>query len=230
MYFIFSVKFTYILRFSFKGQKKNVPDKKKNVIFISRSKFKIVGWYGQKKMHPPWFLWWNLKLAAGVAISWSLFQLWYASPLPFILDFGKIIDVPARAIHLAFGLILCFLVYPVVKSKKNLGKGGALKLAVKEAKYDWILTTDIDMSVSLFQLSDWLKKKLINLNDAVYFASRTHEKSIVKKNFFRNILGNIMRFIISTILNIKIRDTQCGFKLYKKKQIIKLNIWYNFNW
>ena len=90
-------------------------------------------------------------------------------------------------------------------------------MAVKEAKYDLILTTDIDMSVSLFQLSDWLKKKLINLNDAVYFASRTHEKSIVKKNFFRNILGNIMRFIISTILNIKIRDTQCGFKLYKKK-------------
>jgi TRAP transporter 4TM/12TM fusion protein len=62
---------------------------------------------------------WNLKLAAGVAISWSLFQLWYASPLPFILDFGKIIDVPARAVHLAFGLILCFLVYPVVKSKKK---------------------------------------------------------------------------------------------------------------
>ena len=90
-------------------------------------------------------------------------------------------------------------------------------MAVKEAKYDWILTTDIDMSVSLFQLSDWLKKKLINLNDAVYFASRTHEKSIVKKNFFRNILGNIMRFIISTILNIKIRATQCGFTLYKKK-------------
>ena len=62
---------------------------------------------------------WNLKLAAGVAISWSLFQLWYASPLPFILDFGKIIDVPARAVHLAFGLILCFLVYPVIKSKKK---------------------------------------------------------------------------------------------------------------
>ena len=37
---------------------------------------------------------WNLKLLATLAISWSLFQLWYASPLPFILDFGKIIDVP----------------------------------------------------------------------------------------------------------------------------------------
>ena len=62
---------------------------------------------------------WNLKLAATVAITWSLFQLWYASPLPFILDFGKIIDVPARAIHLAFGMILCFLIYPAFKSKKK---------------------------------------------------------------------------------------------------------------
>ena len=62
---------------------------------------------------------WNLKLIGLIAISWSLFQLWYASPLPFILDFGKLIDVPARAVHLAFGLTLCFLVYPALKSKKN---------------------------------------------------------------------------------------------------------------
>ena len=59
----------------------------------------------------------NLKLIAFTAISWSLFQLWYASPLPFILDFGKFIDVPARAIHLAFGLTLCFLIYPFNKKK-----------------------------------------------------------------------------------------------------------------
>ena len=62
---------------------------------------------------------WNLKLVGLLAISWSLFQLWYASPLPFLLDFGKFIDVPARAIHLAFGMGLCFLAYPSLKSKRN---------------------------------------------------------------------------------------------------------------
>jgi len=62
---------------------------------------------------------WNLKLIAIVAISWSLFQLWYASPLPYILNFGKIIDVPARSLHLAFGLVLCFLIYPTFRSKKK---------------------------------------------------------------------------------------------------------------
>ena len=70
---------------------------------------------GLKKNLKPW----NLKLVAIIAIGWSLFQLWYASPLPFILDFGKLIDVPARAVHLAFGLTLCFLVYPAFKSKKK---------------------------------------------------------------------------------------------------------------
>ena len=62
---------------------------------------------------------WNLKLVGGLAVFWSLFQLWYASPLPFILDFGKFIDVPARAIHLAFGMGLCFLAYPAFKSGRN---------------------------------------------------------------------------------------------------------------
>jgi len=34
---------------------------------------------------------WNLKLVAFVAISWSLFQLWYASPLPYILNLVKLL-------------------------------------------------------------------------------------------------------------------------------------------
>lgn len=105
----------------------------------------------------------------------------------------------------------------VYKSKKNLGKGSALKIGVKKAKYDWILTTDTDMSVPLFQINDWLNKKLINKKSFIYIASRTHNKSIVKKNFFRSILGIVMRFVVWLILGIKIKDTQCGFKLYKKK-------------
>ncbi len=109
----------------------------------------------------------------------------------------------------------------VVKLKINLGKGAALKLGVKYAKHNWILTTDSDMSVSLFQFIDWANKKLINEKYFVYFGSRRHEKSIVKKKVYRNMLGNIMRLLVFTILNIKIKDTQCGFKLYKK-QVAKL--------
>ena len=62
---------------------------------------------------------WNLKLVGSLAVLWSLFQLWYASPIPFIFDFGIFIDVPARAIHLAFGMSLCFLAYPALKSGRD---------------------------------------------------------------------------------------------------------------
>ncbi len=55
------------------------------------------------------------KLLWGVALAWALFQLWYASPLPFLLDFGVINDSKARAIHLAFAIFLAFTAYPALK-------------------------------------------------------------------------------------------------------------------
>ena len=62
---------------------------------------------------------WQLKLVACVAFIWSLFQLWYASPLPFMVGFGVFIDVPARAIHLGFGLFLAFLSFPFLKKNRS---------------------------------------------------------------------------------------------------------------
>jgi TRAP transporter 4TM/12TM fusion protein len=47
-----------------------------------------------------------------VPLCWSLFQLWYASPLPFSLGFGVFNDTEARAVHLAFALFLAFTAYP----------------------------------------------------------------------------------------------------------------------
>ena len=60
----------------------------------------------------------HLKIVASIAIIWSLFQLWYASPFPFIFNFGMFKGLPARAIHLGFALTLAFLIYPVSKGKK----------------------------------------------------------------------------------------------------------------
>ena len=51
------------------------------------------------------------KAFAGIALCWSLFQLWIASPLPFIFHFGLIDGVEARGLHLTFALLLGFLLY-----------------------------------------------------------------------------------------------------------------------
>ena len=56
------------------------------------------------------------KVLVGVAIAWSLFQVWYASPLPFIFGVFVLNDTEARAIHLAFAVFLAFTAYPALKS------------------------------------------------------------------------------------------------------------------
>ena len=60
----------------------------------------------------------HLKIVASIAIIWTLFQLWIASPFPFVFNFGIFNGLPARAIHLGFALILAFLIYPITREKK----------------------------------------------------------------------------------------------------------------
>jgi TRAP transporter 4TM/12TM fusion protein len=55
-------------------------------------------------------------IITAVAIAWSLFQIWYASPLPFTFGIGILNDTEARAIHLGLGLFLAFMAYPAFKS------------------------------------------------------------------------------------------------------------------
>ncbi|MGE4528847.1 MAG: TRAP transporter permease, partial [Rhodospirillaceae bacterium] len=60
------------------------------------------------------------RLMMLVALSWSLFQLWYASPLPFILNVGVVTDGIARSIHLSFSLFLAATSYPAfVRSPRD---------------------------------------------------------------------------------------------------------------
>ncbi|MGX5832771.1 TRAP transporter permease [Aeromonas piscicola] len=55
-------------------------------------------------------------LITTLALAWSLFQLWIASPLPFMLGFGVLNDTETRAIHLTFALLLAYLVFPAFRS------------------------------------------------------------------------------------------------------------------
>jgi len=60
----------------------------------------------------------HLKIVGIIAVIWSLFQLWYASPFPFMFNIGMFKGLPARAIHLGFALTLAFLIYPISKKRK----------------------------------------------------------------------------------------------------------------
>ncbi|MBI4184100.1 MAG: TRAP transporter permease [Proteobacteria bacterium] len=64
-----------------------------------------------------------------VALAWSLYQLYTASPLPFITGILLIDDQQARAIHLAFATFLAFCSYPAFRSSPR----------ERIPAYDWVL-------------------------------------------------------------------------------------------
>ncbi len=55
-------------------------------------------------------------LIAGVALAWSLFQVWIASPLPYMFGVGVFSSREARPIHLAFAMFLAYLVFPAFRT------------------------------------------------------------------------------------------------------------------
>ncbi|MBK1874162.1 MULTISPECIES: TRAP transporter permease [Marinobacter] len=65
----------------------------------------------------------------GVPLLWSLFQLWIASPLPYIFEFGVLNSTESRSIHLAFASFLAFAAFPMIRGKQTN----------KVPIYDWLL-------------------------------------------------------------------------------------------
>src|SRR6056300_88214 len=61
------------------------------------------------------------RLLIGLAITWSVFQLWIASPLPYSTGLFVFNDTESRSIHLGFALLLAYLSYPAFKrSPRNV--------------------------------------------------------------------------------------------------------------
>ena len=55
------------------------------------------------------------RLIIGVAFVWALFQLYYASPLPYVVGVAVLNSTEVRSIHLAFAIFLAYLAYPALK-------------------------------------------------------------------------------------------------------------------
>lgn len=71
------------------------------------------------------------RLVITLLIGWSAFQLWYASPLPFIFNFGTLNEDQAKFIHLAFAIFLTFSLFPAGRrSSRTQISGIDLLLAI----------------------------------------------------------------------------------------------------
>ena len=104
----------------------------------------------------------------------------------------------------------------IIDIVQNSGKGNALKTGILQAKQDWVLCNDADLSYSFEQIDEWFEKGLIDFNEkeTVYFGKRILNDEKSKFFIHRIVIGKIYYLFIRLILGIHIQDTQCGFKLY----------------
>lgn len=101
------------------------------------------------------------------------------------------------------------------------GLGLAFKIAVMEAKYDHVVFSAIDL---LFGFSD-LKMALSIWSDYdIIFGSKAHPKSEYKTNLNRKLASYVYRFLLSSLFNIKIKDSQGSLFLVKSKILPILNL------
>ncbi len=88
------------------------------------------------------------KWLFALALAWSLFQLYIASPLPFFLGIWLIDDSQQRAIHLAFAFFLAFCAYPAMKGspRARIPLGDWLLAGISAACALYILVFYVDVA------------------------------------------------------------------------------------
>jgi dolichyl-phosphate beta-glucosyltransferase len=109
----------------------------------------------------------------------------------------------------------------ILHNERNVGKGFSIRKGVMHAKYPLILFTDSDLATPIQELSKLTK--YIKSYDVV-IASRNMRKSVIKTHQppLRRILGKVFPICVNMITFCRFKDTQCGFKLFKKEAAKKI--------
>ena len=88
-----------------------------------------------------------------VSLAWALFQLWYASPLPYLFNLGVVNDGQARVIHLCFAFVLAFATFPAFgRSPRNripIADWALMVLGVVAAMYLLVFYHEISLRPGL---------------------------------------------------------------------------------
>lgn len=97
----------------------------------------------------------------------------------------------------------------------RLGKGQALRRALKAAGGEIVILMDADLATSLSHLS-----KLVSLIEGEYdgaIGSRYSKGSSLSRTFLRTVTSKTYNLLVRLLFRSGIRDHQCGFKAFRRK-------------
>ncbi|MCS6823649.1 MAG: glycosyltransferase family 2 protein [Cytophagaceae bacterium] len=110
----------------------------------------------------------------------------------------------------------------LLRNESNKGKGYSIRKALQYAKGDVILFQDADLELSTDDIPS-LIHNMFKLDADLVNGSR-YLPGIVRplSSFYRYLGNKIFTMITSFLLNVKITDIACGYKLVRKSLLDKL--------
>lgn len=105
----------------------------------------------------------------------------------------------------------------VIKLSQNRGKGYAVRIGMLEAFGIVRVFTDADGATPIKELKKLLQALDKGADLAVASRALPDDSRSVSSHLYRKIIGSIFNMFVRFMAVPEIRDTQCGFKLFKRE-------------
>lgn len=105
----------------------------------------------------------------------------------------------------------------LLENPGNRGKGYAVRHGMQKARGEWVLFTDADLSAPIEDLDRLEAAVELEPADGA-IGSRALDRSLVLKHqpAMRELSGRLFNLCMRLITGLPYRDTQCGFKLFRR--------------
>jgi dolichyl-phosphate beta-glucosyltransferase len=105
----------------------------------------------------------------------------------------------------------------VFRNDPNRGKGYSVRRGVLEARGKLVLFTDADLSAPIEEANKLIAAAESERADVVVGSRALDRRLIgVRQPRFREFSGRLFNLFVRIFTGLKIRDTQCGFKLFRR--------------
>ena len=110
-----------------------------------------------------------------------------------------------------------------LRNENNHGKGYAVRQGVLAATGDYVLFSDADLSAPIEELEKLLDVALKEKADVV-IGSRAVDRSMIQvhQSAMRESGGILFNWVVRLLLGLRLHDTQCGFKLFKRDRMLNI--------
>jgi glycosyltransferase involved in cell wall biosynthesis len=109
----------------------------------------------------------------------------------------------------------------VITNDPNRGKGYSVKRGIGNARGEIILFTDADLSSPISEAPKLIDPIAEGRSDFTFGSRALNRKLVgVHQSFIREMGGRTFNVFVRAITGLKYKDTQCGFKAFRREQAL----------